>query len=272
MMKKTFLTAALLAGMSTFALADQRRPVEYIPPGRVDAHFARTRWQPLTQMLTTDYWFGSKVIRIGDDRDELSALRLMNGSGATYVYGMSLRYGDGHVENIPVNKWLYSGERAMSFKLAPDHELKQITLQTFSWGYSTFQVMGERSRISHPNDPPPPPPPGPIPAPVTGYPLANNVTFANTGGYMHLPVGVDKGLFSKLRIESTDYNTFIGHIHITFASGAHQTIDVNKMLSRGEVLDRDLQGDRSAITAIVLMQSHDGVVRGAGRFNVSLLR
>ena len=269
-MKKKFLTAALLASATHLAVADTRSPAQFMPRPDYQGRFERMRWQPLSAMMTADYWFGRETIRLADDRDEISALRLVNGDGATYVYSLNLRYSDGHVETIPVNKWLYQGEQRMNFRLKPSCELKQITVDTFSWGFGTFQVFGERSLVARPpiGQQPPPPPPAPAPGPVSVL-IGNNLTFANTNGYVYLGVGAQKGLFSKLRIESADSNTYIGAIHITFDSGAHQSIEVNKALSRGQVLDLDLTGTRSAITALELM---DGVAHSTGRFSVSLVR
>ena len=272
-MKNKFLIAALLAGMSTLAAADNVR-YQYGYPRETPAQFARTRWQPLSGMLTADYWFGRKVVRLGDGRDELSALRLMNGSGATYVYAIGIRHGDGHVDEIPVNKWLYSGEQRMTFKLPAGCDVEQITMTTFSWGYSTFQLLGERSFVGRPGgpgmEPPPPPPPAPAPVPSpVALTVAHDVTFANTNGYLYLPIGAGKGLFSKIRIESIDSNMYIGSIHVSFDSGAHQTIEVNKALARGQVMDLDLSGTRSAITALELM---DGTAHSTGRFSVALVR
>ena len=268
-MKNKFLVAALLAGMSSIAAADR---VQYFGPREAPAQFARTRWQPLSGMLTADYWFGRKVVRIPDGRDELSALRLVNGSGATYVYSIGIRHGDGKVDEIPVNKWLYSGEQRMSFKLPQGCDVEQLTMTTFSWGYSTFQVLGERAFAGRPGgpgmEPPPPPPPAPMPGPVA-VTVARDVTFANTNGYLYLPIGAAKGLFSKIRIESIDSNMYIGSLHVTFESGAHQTIEVNKALGSGQVMDLDLSGNRSAITALELM---DGTAHSTGRFSVALVR
>ena len=268
-MKNKFLIAALLAGMSSIASADH---LEFVSPREAPAQFARTRWQPLSQMLTADYWFGHKVVRIPEGRDELSALRLVNGSGATYVYSIGIRHGDGRVDEIPVNKWLYSGEQRMSFRLPPGCDVEQVNVTTFSWGYSTFQLLGERARFGRPGgpgmEPPPPPPPAPIPSPAAVV-VARDVTFANTNGYLYLPIGAGKGLFSKIRIESIDSNMYIGSLHVSFDSGAHQTIEVNKALARGQVLDLDLTGTRSAITALEMM---DGTAHSTGRFSVSLVR
>lgn len=269
-MKRKVLIAALLAGMSSIAAADR---AQYLGPREATAQFARTRWQPLSPMLTADYWFGRSVVRIPEGRDELSALRLVNGSGATYVYSIGLRHGDGRVDEIPVNKWLYSGEQRMSFKLPAGCDVEQVTVTTFSWGYSTFQLLGERSRLARPPggpgmEPPPPPPPAPAPGPVA-ITVARDVTFANTNGYLYLPIGAGKGLFSKIRIESIDSNMYIGSIHVSFDSGAHQTIEVNKALARGQVMDLDLTGTRSAITALELM---DGTAHSTGRFSVALVR
>ena len=272
MMKKKILIAALLGGMSSAAFADHLQ-YQYVSPREAPAQFARTRWQPLSGMINADYWFGRKVVRVPDGRDELSALRLVNGSGATYVYSMAIRHGDGRVDEIPVNKWLYSGEQRMSFRLPAGCDVEQITLSTFSWGYSTFQLLGERALMARPPggpgmEPPPPPPPAPMPSPVA-VTVARDVTFANTNGYLYLPIGVNKGLFSKIRIESIDSNMYIGSLHVSFDSGAHQTIEVNKALARGQVLDLDLTGTRSAITALELM---DGTAHSTGRFSVALVR
>jgi hypothetical protein len=256
-MKKQILAVALLSGMSSMAFADHGN----------DA-FARSSWQPLAPTVTAHYWFGHEVVRVPDDRDQLAAIRLVNGSGATYVYGMKLRFDDGHVDSIPVSQWLYEGQPRLTFKVARDRGLAQVTLDTFSWGWSTFQVTGQRSLVMHPPYGEPPPPP-PLPVVV---PLAKNLSFANTSGYIDLPVSRDKGLFSKIQIKNLESPIYIGDLYVTFASGAHQKIEVDRTLASGQVLDLDLQGNRSALDAIALVQDRNGGIGRAGRFDVSLIR
>jgi hypothetical protein len=258
-MRNKILAAALLTGMSSVALADHG----------ADARFAPASWQSLAPTVTAHYWFGQEVVRVPDDRDQLAALRLVNGSGATYVYAMKLRFDDGHVDTIPVTQWLYEGQPRLTFKVARDRGLAQVTLDTFSWGSSTFQITGQRSVMQPPYGEPPPPPPPPASVVV---PLATNLTFANTSGYINLPVGRDKGTFSKVQIKSLDSATYIGDLYVTFQSGAHQRIAVDRILTGGQVLDLDLRGDRSALAAIALVQDRNGGNGRSGCFDVSLIR
>lgn len=266
-MASKFLIIALVTSMSSLALAEHRTPMDGPPMREHDSTFAQPRWLPLSAPMIAQR---RNVIRVADDRDELRAIQLVNGSGAVYVYSIDLRYGDGHRENIAVNKWLYARDPRMTFRLPPDHELERIAVRTWSNARSTFQVLGQRSRriVRPPIVEPPPPLP---PTTPTAFLVSKDLTFANTGGSLNLTVGSDKGRFSALRITSTATNTYIGHVHLTFDSGARQTIDINRMLSRGEILDLDLDGGQRAVSSIMVMQSHDGTAYGAGRFELSLL-
>lgn len=271
-MKTKFLITALLMSLSSVALADHSAAVDVdvavdsdLSLRQRDPNLAQPRWVPLSSMTTARR---RTVIRVGEDRDRLQAIRLMNGNGSVYVYSINLVYDDGHRDTIAVNKWLYWRDPQMKFELAPEHELASLTIKTWSNGRSTFQVLGQRARrggMRPPGFEPRPPPTPPA------YLVANNLTFANTG-YLNVPVGSDKGRFSALRVSSSASDTFIGHIHVTFESGAHQTININRMMYRGEVLTLDLDGGQQAITAMMLMQSHDGAARGAGRFSIELVR
>ena len=271
----TRLVPALILATSSVALA---KPVFDLDVGgelqfRGD-HRMRRRptWLPLSEMLTASR---RNVIDVKENRDDLTALRLQNGYGATYVYSITLRYEDGSRERIEVGKWLYSRNPVLTFDLTQHRGgVDKISISTWSNMKSTFQVMGQQMR-RFPRPLPPEPPiyqPPPLPQPV-GLTIGTDLTFANTHGYIHIPLGSDKGSFSKIRIVSTGSGTFIGDVNVTFASGAHQTLSVNKAMVRGESLDLDLQGRAQALAGITLMQGHDvrAVGPAAGKFNVILL-
>ena len=265
-MKLEALIVALVASTSSAAFADSRAPeVRYDEPSVRDHRMGR--WVPLGSMMSASR---RNTIRIPEDRDALRAIKLQSGSGAMYVYSIRMVYEDGHREDVAVNKWLYSGDPTMTFKLAPDHTLDRISLRTWTSRPATFHLLGQKSFRRPPVMEPPPPPPAPLPAPVA-FMAGRNLTFANTYGSLPLTVGADKGAFSKLRIESLA-PTFIGHVHVTFASGAHQTIVVEKTLRAGEIANFDLDGTLQPVASLVVMQNHDGSIDGAGAFNIALLR
>src|SRR5512139_2503471 len=226
-MKFTALITSLVLGASSVALADDTRSYRYddddlsVRDHRDGAERFRRRpaWMPLSQMLTASR---RNVIRIDERNDELRAIRLQNGSGATYIYSITLRYEDGHRENIEVGKWLYAGAPSLTFDLAQDHELDRVVVNTWTSTHSTYQLFGQRARrIARPPVADlPQPPPFPDTLPQLGLVLGSDLTFANTQGYVHLPVGPDKGRFQKIRIESTGSSTFIGRVYVTFATGA----------------------------------------------------
>ncbi|MBA2543392.1 MAG: hypothetical protein H0V17_27370 [Deltaproteobacteria bacterium] len=270
-MKFKALIIALVASTSSAALASHP---EYEGAGEVpqdeSIHDRRARWIPINSMVhATATAHGRTQIRVPDARSNLRAIKVESGSGAVYVYTIRLRYADGHRETIAVNKWLYAGAPTMAFDLAPDHQLARISVETWTRSPSTFRVLGQRSRhIRPPVFEQPPLPPAP-PAPVA-FVAGRDLTFSNPSGALQLAIGADKGRFSKLRIESTS-STFIGHVHVTFASGARQMINIDKLMNRGDILDFDLDGTLEPIASLTVMQNHSGLAQGAGRFSVSLL-
>ena len=273
------LVTSLVLATSSVAMAKPLLQVDYDADLDLSIRDHRGAWRPTWSPLSTAITGGRRtMIDVTENRrNDLTALRLQSVSGATYIYSMTLIYENGRRENIEVGKWLYSNQPMLTFDLPQQRKLDKIMLRTWAGQASKFQVFGKQmNRIDRPRppvvEPLPPPPPLP-PMPVT-FMAGKDLTFANTPGYVHLPVGVDKGRFDKLRVEATGASTFIGHIHVTFVSGAHQTIDINKTMYRGEVLEFELDGKaKQTITSLTVMQSHDvrQVGPSAGRFNVVLL-
>jgi hypothetical protein len=265
-MKFKAIITSLVLSTSSIALADDLSFGAKLD-GNYDASvhdhrddMRRPAWMPLSQMLTASR---RNVIRIDERQDELRALRLQTGSGATYVYSITLHYEDGHRENITVGKWLYAGAPVLTFELAKNHELDRVVINTWTSRRSTYQVLGQRVRKL-----------APPPLPRYGFVVGKDLSFANTAGYVQLAVGADKGRFNKVRIESTSANTFIGHVHVTFATGQHQMLPVNKPLYRGETIDLELTGKGAQqITSITVMAGDDvrQVGPSASRFSVTLL-
>ncbi|MBA3500050.1 MAG: hypothetical protein M4D80_18600 [Myxococcota bacterium] len=282
-MKFKALIASLLVSTSSVALAD-----DYSFKGKFDGDISvrdhrdgewrrRPQWMPISQMVTASR---RTVIRVDEHNDELRAIRLHNGTGATYVYSITLRYEDGHRENIDVGKWLYSGDPMLTFDLAQNHELDRIVINTWTSMRSTFRVMGQKVRrferppIMEPLPTPPPMPPINT-LPAYGLSIGKDLTFAGTAGYVHLPVGSEKGNFHKVRLEGMGAGSFIGRVYVTFPTGLHQSFEVNKVLYRGETIDFDLTGKGTQqITAITVMAGNADVRaqgQGASRFGVTLL-
>ena len=271
---KALITALVLGATSTAALADH--PVTQYDLGargelslRDHRGILRPAWTPLAKAIRAG---GRKAIRVSEQRDDLSAIRLQNGTGATYIYSLTLRYDDGTREKIDVRKWLYSREPILTFDLPQQRGgLDRIVVSSFSWDPSTFQIAGKQLRPIYPEPRPLPP----APPPQVGFVAGKDLSFANSDGYVHVPVGSDKGRFTKLQIKSTGPSTFIGHLHVTYATGAHQTIDVNRALYRGELVTLDLEGKGpQPVTAVTVMaHMHDvrAVSPAASRFDVTLL-
>lgn len=284
-MKFKALIASLLVSTSSVALAD-----DYSFNGKLEGDFSlrdhrdggwrrRPQWMPISQMVTASR---RTVINVDERNDELRAIRLQNGSGATYIYSITLRYEDGHRENVAVGKWLYSGDPVLTFDIAQNHELDRIVINTWTSMRSTFQVMGQKARrIERPRDPivqplPTPPPMPPIQTlPAYGLVIGKDLTFAGTAGYVHLPVGAEKGNFHKVRLEGMGAGSLIGRVYVTFPTGLHQSFEVNKVLYRGETIDFDLTGTGTQqITAITVMAGNADVRaqgQSASRFGVTLL-
>ncbi len=278
-MKFKALVTSLLLASSSVALADDfssRNP--YSDYDKDDSTFhrgewnrRRPQWMPITQMLTASR---RTVININERDDELRSIRLQNGTGATYIYSLTLRYEDGKRENITVGKWLYAGAPMLTFDVAQGRELDRVVVNTWTSVNSTFQLMGQKiGRARPPIAQPPLPPPLPMPMPVS-FVAGKDLTFAGTAGYVHLPVGADKGSFQKLRIESSGSGTFIGRVYVTFPTGQHQSFEINKALYRGETIDLDIPGKGAQqITAVTVMAGNDvrAVGQSASRFAVTLL-
>jgi hypothetical protein len=269
---KAVITSLVLA-TSSVAVA---KPVYQIDPD-ADLSFRDQRgaWRPTWSPLSAKITAGRRTtIDVTENRrTDLTAIRLQNVSGATYIYSMVLVYEDGHRETLDVSKWLYGSQPLLTFDLKQNHRrLDKILMRTWAgYGNSQFQVFGKTMRnIGRPpivNPPHPSLPPAPV-----GLVIGTNLTFANTNGYVHVPVGADKGRFTKLQIQSTGM-PLIGKVFVTYTTGAHQMFDVNRTLSRGENLDLDLNGTAAlSIASITVMAGNDvrAVGPSAGRFNIAL--
>lgn len=269
----TRLVPSLLLATSSVAVADPM--VQFKVGGDLsirDHRFRpRQQWVELSTMLAAN---GRQSIKLTEAKDDLTAIRLKAGAGATYVYSIVLSFDNGTRETITVGKWLYAGNPLLTFDI-PQHKggVDRIMVRSWSNTRSTFQVLGqEMRRMPRPipprwDEPLPPPPPAPV-----SYLLGTNLSFSSSG-YLHLPVGVEKGRFSKIKIANSGFGTYLGSVNITLASGAHQTIEVNKTLGRGESLELDITGRApQALTAVTLMQKDvRAYAQYAGKLEVTLL-
>lgn len=234
----------------------------------------RPTWAPLSQTITASR---RNVIAVAENRDNLNAIRLQNGSGATYIYSLTLRYEDGSRKTITVGKWLYAGAPLLTFDLDQRKGgLDRIVVNTWTNQRATYQVFGQQMRriVRPPVVEPLPPAPPPLPPAPVAYMIGTDLTFANTPGYVHIPVGTDKGRFQKMRIEATGASTFIGRVYVTFATGKQQMFDLDRSMYRGETLTLDIEGKGAhAVIAVTLMQGNNVTQVGpsASKFNVSLL-
>lgn len=273
---KALVTSLLIASSTTAALADDLTATNFYGDRMPDRYGemrrpTRLTWQPLTQVITAQR---SNVIKLDERRDDLHALRLQNGTGATYVYSLTLRYDDGSRENITVGKWLWGGVPQLTFDLPQDRDgVASVAVNTWTYTPSTFQVMGQlgRNRVDRPDEPQFPTPP-PMPPINQSLSLGTNLTFANTAGYIQIPVGEQKGSFSKLEIRSAG-QTYLGRVYISFPGGAYQTINVNKALVNGQVISLDIEGNTDrAIAAVTVMAGDDIHVIGQNpsRFALTL--
>jgi hypothetical protein len=277
-MKFKALITSLVLASSSVVLADSAVGFKVDGEGELqfrDRRFAPSRpmWKPLSSMITASR---RTTIRVEENKDNLSAIRLQTGSGATYIYSLTLRFDDGSRESIPVGKWLYSGAPLMTFDL-PQHRggLDRITVTTWTSATSTYQILGQSTRFRPRPLPPVIDPPVPPPPPVyTGLVVGSGLSFENTPGYVHIPVGTDRGRFSKVKIEAIGSSTMIGSVYVTYATGKHQRFEVNKSFYRGETVELDLEGNiAQTITAITVIAGNDvrAVGPSAGKFNVSVL-
>jgi hypothetical protein len=278
-MKFKALVTSLLLASSTVALADDLSTTNFVGDryGDRDQRDSwrrrpnRLTWQPLSQMITAAR---ANVIRLDERKDDLHAIRLQNGSGATYVYSLTLKYDDGSRENVTVGKWLFAGVPMLTFDLAQGRGgVSTVTVNTWTYAQSTYQVHGQLGR-NHVDQPPttqPFPTPPPLPPVAHTLSLGTNLTFAGSAGYVHLPVGAEKGSFSKLDIKSTG-STFIGRVYVTFPGGKYQTLEVNKPLYNGQSLALDIQGDVRQIAAVTVMAGDDfhAIGQTGSRFSLAL--
>jgi hypothetical protein len=238
-------TVCLLASAST-AMADNR-----------------VVWSPVTKVIDAQL---TNTIDVKECCDELRMLRFQNGSGATYVYAVTLVHENGSRERIDVGRWIYPAQPMIAVDV-PDRRagVNRIVVNTWTWFPSTYQLFAkhvERAAL------PPPPPPAPPQRLVIG----KDVTFAKTAGYVQLPVGAAKGAFAKLHVEGVGPVTYLGTIYVTFANGKTQAFAVDKPLRRNEDLVLDLSGDRRQIRSVTLMAGDDlrYIGHASSRFSVDL--
>lgn len=265
----TRLVPAVLVAASSVAVAD---PVAQFKPDP-NVAFRDHRWrQPVFEPLSPKMLDGNgrSSIKLTEAKDDLTAIRLQAGVGATYVYSIILSYDNGSRETIQVGKWLWQRNQMLTFDVPQNKGgVDRITVRTWSNVRSTFQVLGQEMRrrpIPPTWDPPAPPP---MPASLV---LGTNLSFSSSG-YLHLPVGVEKGAFSKIKIVNNGFGTHLGTVSVGLATGAHQTIEVNKTLGRGESIELDITGRApQALTAITLMQQDvRAYAPAAGKLDVILL-
>jgi hypothetical protein len=262
MSKLKALVTMVVLGTSSLALASDDEPAwsdraDYLPDRRFTA-----RAVPLSEMLKSG---GRAIVRVDERRDELSAIRLQAGAGATYVYSIVVRFDDGTRQHLAVGRWLYAGAPKLKLEVASDRGgIDRILVQTWTNHAATFQVFGERRGRA---DLPPPPP---LPRPSTGLTLATDV--APSTGFVRIPVGADRGRFHKLVFEATGGAAYIDHVHVTFANGEQKQLEVNRRLAAGELLDLALADSPRAITTITLMPDHGGAAtpRSTGKLSVSI--
>ena len=271
-MRLKILVTALALSASTAAFAKPLLQVDATTDLSIRDHRGawRPAWSPLSEMVEAG---GRKNIKIDSRRDNLTAIRLQAGVGATYIYSVTLRFDDRTTETIKVNKWLYSREPHMTFDL-PQHRggLMRISVSSFSWDPATFQVMGKQIR---PIVRPTPRPLPPEQMPQLGLVVGKDLSFANNDGYVHVPVGSDKGRFGKVVIDSLGSATFIGQVHIVHATGSYQKIDVNRALYAGEKLELQIDGKGpQPLSAVTVMARNDvramSITPQTSRFNVTL--
>jgi hypothetical protein len=259
-----------LVAASSVAVAD---PVAQFRPDPIAYRDHRWR-QPQFTALSPKMLDGNgrATIKLAEAKDDLLQLRLQAGVGATYVYSMILQYDNGSRETIQVGKWLWSQNAQMTYDVPQGKGgIDRITVRTWSNVKSTFQVLGQEARRARPVPPVYDPPPPPMPASLA---LGTNLSFPSSG-YLHLPVGVEKGRFSKIKIVNNGFGTYLGTVTVGLATGTSQTITLNKPLGRGQSIELDIAGARpQAVTAITLMQQHDvrTFAPATGKLDVTLLR
>jgi hypothetical protein len=264
----TRLIPALLLATSSVALADPS--VAFKVDGDAafrDHRFRQPRWTELSKMLDGG---GRSSIKLTEAKDDLTAIRLQSGMGATYVYSIILTFDNGQRETIQVGKWIYARSPLLTFDIPQNKGgVDRITVRSWASTKSTFQVLGQETRHTRPMPPTWEPPAPPQPVSVV---LGTGLSFSSAG-YLHLPVGIEKGAFSKIRIVNNGFGTYLGSVNVMLASGGHQTIEVGKTLGRGETLDLDIAGRApQSLTAVTLMQADvRAYAPSGGKLDVILL-
>lgn len=290
MSKLSTLITALVLGTSSMAAADPSfsfhastswstsssptvRDHRLVTEGRFDRH-ARFTWLALSEPMQAGR---RNVIRVAEDRDVLSALRLQLSSGMTYIYDVEVRFEDGSRQTLSVNKWLWSNESSMQLALNRRAGVDMILVKSWGGRPGSFQVFGQARQMTTEQPQPPiyqPPvyqPPVYQP-PVHSYVAGKDLTFANTLGYKYVALGADKGRFGSMRIQATSGAIHITYMEIHYTSGAIQVLQPHRTIQAGSVYDFKLDGNgANAITQIVLKTNDTGTaVTDPSTFNLVL--
>jgi hypothetical protein len=249
---------------------DHRPPTYPMPPQRIE-------WVSLgSQSLER----GRTLIR--PSVSNIDALRLQATSGWSYVRRVQIRYANGSEQRLEVNRWLTRAPFELA--LANDRRsISSITVIGSVWGYGAkYTVSAKTTRRIEPPMPPvvqppvvyPQPPVHPLPPVYRGYELGSGMSFLNTYGRRDLNVGADKGTFRTLHLEGETGSTYIQMVKISFANGKEQNLfAVNKMLSRGESLDLQLDGNGTyGVVHVLLWTTNDArpITTSTGTFKASL--
>jgi hypothetical protein len=242
---------------------DHRVPSSYQLPGR------RASWVALSSPMS----LRSGSATIHPELARISQLRLEAKRGMTYVNRVELRFRNGGVQMLRVNRWLTSAS-TIDLDIKNDRRIiDSIVVVGSSNRFSSHQVFAIGSRFEAPiyQAPPVNQPPVYQPPVYHGFNLGQNLSIV--GGAKLLGVGADKGAFNTLRLQGVSGSPYIAMVKIDFADGTSQVQSpLNKTLLAGQSLDIALDGHGARSVERVTLWSTGGAFRySTGTFNATLL-
>jgi hypothetical protein len=237
----------------------------------------RATWHALSEPMRAS---SRNVIRVAEDIDMLTALRLQAGTGSTYIYNLEVRFEDGTRQTLNVNKWLWSGESSIQLELGSRRSgVDMILVKSWAGRAGTFQMFGLGTRMGNELPRPPvyqppvyQPPTPPVYQPTHSYVGGRDLTFANTLGYKYVAIGADKGRFGNLRLQTTSGSIHIVYMEVHFAGGGIQVLHPHRSIYAGSFYDFKLDGNGgNQITQVVLKTNDTGAaVTDPSAFNLVL--
>jgi hypothetical protein len=212
----------------------------------------------------------------------ITALRLQAEYGMSRISSVQLRFRDGAMQTIAVNRVLTTNapidlgivnHRGGIASITMLGTGRNATVDVFAKGYAA-----ELPPVYQPPQPPvyqPPQPPVYQPPVYQGLALGSGMSFLGTDGRRFLEVGADKGTFSKLHLEGDSGTTYIEMVKISFANGQEQMLtSVDQTLACEQSIDIPLDGHgQNAVLQVTVWTNDSGraITTSTGTFKASLL-